>query len=92
MFGIFTHAEIRRKRYWDTLSQQLQQWGPEYIKRCTFRSEPLSAGDNVILPGLFPQFPYQIQVMPQAAPLVKVSEDYMKDVSDFARISTILTK
>lgn len=82
MFGIFTHAQLRHGRFWDTLSQQLQRRGPEYIGRCTFRNAPLGTGDNVILPGKFPLFPYQVQDIPQVAPLIKVSEEDMRDVSD----------
>ena len=82
MFGIFTHAQLRRGRFWDGLSQQLQQWGPGYIERCTFRNKPLSAGDNVISPALFPPLSHQAYNVPQATPLIKVCEEDMKDVSE----------
>jgi hypothetical protein len=84
MFGIFTHAQLRRGRFWDSLSRQLQQRGPDYIERCTFRNAPLSTGDYVILPALFSSSPYQVQDIPQVAPLVKVSEEDMKEVSGMA--------
>ena len=89
MFGIFTHAEFRRKGFWDSLSGQLQKRGPDYIDRCTFRNEPLSAGGNVMLPALFPPLPCQVQDIPQAAPLVKVSEEDMRDVSEMAYVLQI---
>ena len=62
----------------------MQQRGPDYIDRCTFRNKPLSAGDNVILPAMFYLSPNQDRDVPQAAPLVKVSEEDMADVSKMA--------
>ena len=84
IFGIFTHAQLRHGRFWDTLSQQLQKRGPDYIERCSFRNKPLSAGDNVILPALFPPASRRVQDVPQTTPLIKVREEDMKDVSDMA--------
>jgi hypothetical protein len=92
MFGIFTHAQLHPARFWDILSQQLQRWGPEYIERCTFQNKPLNTGDNVILPGTFPPFPYQVQDIPQTAPLDKISEEDMKAVSNLARVPTTITE
>jgi len=89
MFGIFTLAQIHHGGFWDSLSRQIQQRGPDYIERCTFRNEPLSGGYNVILPALFPPLPYQAQDVPQAAPLIKVSEEDMKDVSEIAGVFQI---
>jgi hypothetical protein len=81
MFGIFTHAQLDHGRFWDSLSRQLQQKGPEYIERCTFRNKPLTTGDNVILPGVFPPLPNSVQDIPEAAAsLVKVREEDMKNV------------
>ena len=90
MFGIFTHTQLRRGRFWDSLSRQLQQRGPDYIERCTFRNTPLSTGDYVILPAMFSSSPYQVQDIPQVAPLVKVSEEDMKEVSGMS--STFRTR
>lgn len=81
MFGIFTHAQLDHGRFWDSLSQQLQQRGSDYIKRCTFRTKPLSTGDNVVLPAVFPPLLEPVQDIPQAAHLVKVREEDMKNVS-----------
>jgi len=79
VFGVFTHAQLDHGGFWDTLSQQLQYGGVQYVERCTFRNKPLSTGDNVILPAIFPPLP--IQDTPQADPLVKVSEEDVKAVS-----------
>lgn len=94
MFGIFTHAQLDHGRFWDSLSRQLQQRGPDYIERCTFRNKPLNAGDNVILPAVFPPLPDPAQDTPQAAPLVKVREEDMKNVSEIGgwRVSNMLAK
>ena len=94
MFGVFTHAQLDHGRFWDSLGRQLQRGGPEYIERCTFRNKPLSTGDNVILPAMFPPLPDQVQDIPQAAQLVKVREEDMKNVSevDCWRVSNTLTE
>jgi len=87
MFGISTHAQLDRGQFWDNFSRQLQERGPDYIDRCTFRTKPLSAGDNVILPALFPPLPYQVQDAPQTTPLVKVREEDLSNVSEMANWS-----
>jgi hypothetical protein len=94
VFGIFTHAQLGRERFWDTLSRQLQQQGPEYVRRCTFRNEPLSTGDNVVLPAQFPLLPFQFEDVPQGDSLVKVREEDIKKVSEMVgwRVSNVLTK
>ena len=84
MFGVFTPAQLHRRRFWDILSRQLEQRGSEYIGRCTFRNPSLSASDNVVLPALFPLSPYQVQGIPPAAQLIKVSEEDIKEVSERA--------
>lgn len=80
VFGIFTHAQIDHGRFWDNLSRQLQQRGPVYIERCTFRNKPLTTGDNVILPAVFPPLPL-VQDAPEATSFIKVREEDMKNVS-----------
>ena len=82
MFGIFTHAQLDRGRFWDSFSQQLQHQGSDYIERCTFRNKPLNTGDNVILPAIFPPLSHQVQDVPTT--LVKVREEDMKNVSEMA--------
>jgi len=89
MFGIFTIAQLHHGRFWDSLSQQLQKRGPGYIKRCTFRNKPLTVGEDIILPAVFPSLPYQIRDIPQAMPLVKVREEDLKDVSETAGVFRI---
>lgn len=86
VFGIFTLAQLHHGKFWDTLSRQLQRRGSDYVDRCTFRDKPLSAGDNVILPAQFPPLLYQVEDVPQDEPLVKVSEEDMKDVSEVASV------
>ena len=94
MFGIFTHAQLGRVRFWDSFSRQLQQRGPDYIERCIFRNKPLTIGDNVILPAVFPPLSHHDQDISQAATLVKVREEDMKNVSSMAswRASNTLTE
>ena len=66
-------------RFWDTLSRQLQNRGPDYVARCNFRNKPLSTGDNVVLPASFPQLP--VKEVQEIVPLVKACEEDMKNVS-----------
>lgn len=80
MFGVFTHAQIDHGGFWDTLSQQIQQGGPQYIDRCNFRNKPISPGDNTISPASFPPLPPQDA--PPVDPLIKVSEEDIKNVSE----------
>ena len=82
MFGIFTHAQLDHGRFWDSLSRQLQQKGPEYIERCIFRNKPLTTGDNVILPAIFPPLSTPVQDIPEVGSLIKVREEDMKNVSE----------
>lgn len=86
VFGIFTCAQLGHGRFWDTLSQQLQHRGPDYIERCTFQNKPRpsSAGISVILPAVFPRLEHQVQDIPRAAVLVKVCEEDIKNVSGVA--------
>lgn len=82
IFGIFTHAEIKRKRFWDILSQQLQQRGQDYIDRCTFRNKPLNVDDDIILPAVFPPSTEWVRDVEGSSSLGKVSEEDMKEVGD----------
>jgi len=70
-------------RFWDTLSRQLQNKGPEYTARCAFRNKPLNTGDNVVLPASFPQLP--IREAEEITPLVKVCEEDLKNVRGLSR-------
>ena len=62
-------------RFWDTLSRQLQNKGPDYIARCTLRNKPLNTGDNVILPASFPRLPIR-----EVQGTVPLAEDREKDL------------
>jgi len=91
MFGVFTHAQLDHGGFWDTLSQQVQHGGTQYVERCNFRNKPLSPGDNVISPAMFPPLP--IQDTPGTEPPVKVNEEDIKAVSDDGReLPDALTK
>ena len=82
IFGVFTHAEIKRKRFWDILSQQLQHRGQDYIDRCTFRNKPLNVDDDIILPAVFPPSTEWVRDVEGSSSLGKVSEEDMKEVGD----------
>ncbi|KAI0757677.1 hypothetical protein C8Q80DRAFT_1265551 [Daedaleopsis nitida] len=74
IFGIYTHAQLDRKRFWDCMSRQLERRGPEYRKRCTFRNVPVSPRDKVYSPASWPP-------LAELAPLEPVSSvsDMRKD-------------
>ena len=66
--------------FWDTLSRQLENKGPDYTARCTFRNKPPNTGDNVFLPGSFPQSP--IQEVQETVPLVAGQEKDLENVRE----------
>jgi len=66
--------------FWDTLSRQLENKGPEYIARCTSRSKPPNTWDNVILPVRFSRLP--IQEVQEVKPLVKECEEDLEKVCE----------
>ena len=68
-----------RGHFWDTLSQQLQNKGPDYIDRCIFRNLPSGARDS-ILPASFPPLP--IQEVQDSVPLVKACEEDLQNVCE----------
>ena len=83
IFGIFTLAQLHHGQFWNCLSRQLQRRGPDYIDRCTL---PVNVDNDVILPIRFPPLSHQVEDVSQTVPLVKVSEEEMKDVSDIVGI------
>jgi len=68
-----------RGRFWDTLSQQLENRGPDYIERCIFRNLPSGTRDS-ILPASFPPLP--IQEVQDSVPLVKAREEDLQNVCE----------
>ena len=81
IFGIYTHAQMDHGHFWDTLSRQLENKGPEYVARCAFKEKALNTGDNVILPASFPQLP--VQEIQESVPLVRVCEEDLKNVREW---------
>ena len=67
-----------RAGFRDTIGSQLQNKGQDYTSRCTFRNKPLNTGDYVIHPQRFSRLP--IQEVQETVPLVKASEEDLKDV------------
>lgn len=88
VFGIYTHAKMGRRDFWDTLSRQLENKGQEYVARCAFMEKPLCTGDNVILPASFPQLP--VQEIQESLPLVKVGEEDLKNVRERDRCKILV--
>jgi len=84
VFGVFTLAQLHHGGFWDNVSRQLQQRGTAYIERCIFQKKHPSAGDNTMLPAKFPLLQHHV---PQAVPLVKVTDEDMKDVSEIGGVS-----
>ena len=68
-----------RVRFWDTLSRQLENKGPEYAARCTLGNSPSNAGDSSIPPASFHTL--SIEEVQETTPLVKVCEEDLKNVS-----------
>ena len=80
IFGIFALAELQRRRFWHTLSQQIQQRGPDYVERCIIQKETqLGSDHDVTSPALFPPFPELDPDAENTSP--SVNEEDIKDVS-----------
>ena len=67
-------------RFWDTLSRQLENKGPEYVARCIFMEKSPNSVDGVVLPASFPQLP--VQEIQESAPLIKDCEEDLKNVRE----------
>ncbi|KAJ7725516.1 hypothetical protein DFH07DRAFT_853912 [Mycena maculata] len=63
IFGVYTHAQIARVSFWDTMGRELGKRGKEYKDRCAFRKAPHHAGDHVFSPSTFPA-PAEVRALP----------------------------
>ncbi|KAJ6456165.1 hypothetical protein C8R45DRAFT_1187129 [Mycena sanguinolenta] len=63
IFGVYTHAQIGRASFWDTMGRELGKKGKEYKDRCAFRKRPQHAGDHVFCPSTFPA-PAEVLALP----------------------------
>jgi hypothetical protein len=81
IFGIFALAELHWTRFWDILSRQFQQRGPDYVERCIIQTElQLGADDDSIPPALFPPPP---ELDPDTeGTLSLANEEELNEVSD----------
>ncbi|KAH7101437.1 P-loop containing nucleoside triphosphate hydrolase protein [Auriculariales sp. MPI-PUGE-AT-0066] len=56
IYGIYTHAQLERGAFWNSVGLQISHRGREYRRRCTARSEPVGLkGDSVYAPISFPE-------------------------------------
>ncbi|KAJ6498051.1 P-loop containing nucleoside triphosphate hydrolase protein [Mycena vitilis] len=63
IFGVYTHAQIGRVSFWDSMGRELGKKGKEYKERCAFRKTPHHTGDHVYAPGIFPS-PMEVRSLP----------------------------
>ncbi|KAJ7479993.1 hypothetical protein B0H11DRAFT_1263344 [Mycena galericulata] len=63
IFGVYTHAQIGRVSFWDSMGRELGKKGKEYKERCAFRKTPHHAGDHVFSPSTFPA-PAEVRALP----------------------------
>ncbi|KAJ6519176.1 hypothetical protein C8R45DRAFT_1204389 [Mycena sanguinolenta] len=63
IFGVYTHAQIGRVSFWDTMGRELGKKGKEYKDRCAFRKRPHHAGNHVFCPSTFPA-PAEVRELP----------------------------
>ncbi|KAJ7671947.1 hypothetical protein B0H17DRAFT_1208872 [Mycena rosella] len=54
IFGVYTHTQIARVSFWDSMGRELGKKGKEYRDRCAFRTRPHHAGNHVFSPSTFP--------------------------------------
>ncbi|KAH7101434.1 hypothetical protein BKA62DRAFT_703810 [Auriculariales sp. MPI-PUGE-AT-0066] len=58
IYGVYTHAQLERGYFWNSVGLQISRRGREYRKRCTIRGDQVGLkGDNVFLPQPFPALP-----------------------------------
>ncbi|KAJ7232862.1 hypothetical protein B0H12DRAFT_1144747 [Mycena haematopus] len=63
IFGVYTHAQMGRVSFWDSMGRELGKKGKEYKDRCAFRKRPHHAGDHVFCPSTFPT-PAEVRALP----------------------------
>ncbi|KAJ7222624.1 hypothetical protein GGX14DRAFT_558715 [Mycena pura] len=63
IFGVYTHAQMGRVSFWDSIGRELGKKGKEYKDRCAFRQRPHHAGDNVFSPRIYPA-PVEVRTTP----------------------------
>ncbi|KAJ7139425.1 hypothetical protein C8R44DRAFT_764441 [Mycena epipterygia] len=63
IFGVYTHAQIGRVSFWDSMGRELGKKGKEYKDRCAFRKRPHHTGDHVFSPSTFPA-PAEARTLP----------------------------
>ncbi|KAJ7171710.1 hypothetical protein C8R43DRAFT_22864 [Mycena crocata] len=68
IFGVYTHAQIGRVSFWDSMGRELGKKGKEYKDRCAFRKRPHHLGDHVFLPSIFPAPMEMRGLLPGKAP------------------------
>ncbi|KAI0292973.1 P-loop containing nucleoside triphosphate hydrolase protein [Multifurca ochricompacta] len=88
VFGIYTHAQIN-KHLWDNMGYQLSHKGREYLRRCTFRAEPVHKGDKVVPPASFPAVPpSDLKATSEELPII--SDDVREEVCQDLTVSGYL--
>ncbi|KZW00571.1 hypothetical protein EXIGLDRAFT_145235 [Exidia glandulosa HHB12029] len=70
VYGLYTHAQLGRGDFWNSMGIQLARKGKEYGRRCAFRI-PVNKGGNVYTPASFPAMPVQ-----EAS-----SDEYLKNIA-----------
>ncbi|KAK7064824.1 UvrD-like helicase ATP-binding domain-containing protein [Favolaschia claudopus] len=63
IFGVYTHAQIGRVSFWDSMGRELGKKGKEYKDRVAYRKRPTHAGDYVFSPSTFPA-PAEARALP----------------------------
>ncbi|KAJ6573853.1 hypothetical protein DFH09DRAFT_1311930 [Mycena vulgaris] len=84
IFGVYTHTQIARVSFWDTMGRELGKKGKEYKDRCIFRARPHHAGDHVFSPSIFPA-PVEVRALPHGG-----TPDLPPD--DLEQMQTLLLK
>ena len=64
--------------FWDTIGNQLQNKGSDYVDRCNDRGKPLNTGGYVTHPIHSPHSP--VQKLQKMTPLIKASEEELEEV------------
>ena len=55
IYGVYTHSQLERGQFWNSVGLQIGRCGREYRKRCSARGDPVDyKGDKVFHPQSYP--------------------------------------
>ncbi|TFK51884.1 hypothetical protein OE88DRAFT_1483274 [Heliocybe sulcata] len=91
LFGVYTHADIKKNSFWEAVGHQLAGKGREYRRRCTFRNKPIHAGDNVIAPASFPPQREPVIGADSSQVVPRIPGEYLQEIHSLLVLEKFVT-